>query len=90
MRQGQHAASTMLGVRSSFAAVPFFWSQHYDVAVNYAGHAESWDALDIEGDIARRDCLLRFKRGGKVIAVASIGRDKQNLEAELKMEMENT
>jgi apoptosis-inducing factor 3 len=86
MRQGQHAASIMLGERTAFAAVPFFWSQHYDVAVNYAGHAESWDALDIEGDIARRDCLLRFKRGGRVIAVASIGRDKANLEAELKME----
>ena len=40
----------------------------------------------IEGDIAARDCLLRFKRGGRVIAVASIGRDKANLEAESKME----
>ena len=86
MRQGQHAAGSMLGARAPFAAVPFFWSQHYDVAVNYAGHAENWDALIIEGDIASRDCLLRFKRGGRVIAVASIGRDKDNLEAELTTE----
>ena len=88
MRQGQHAAATMLGARAAFDAVPFFWSQHYDVAVNYAGHAESWDALDVEGDIAARDCLLRYKRGGRILAVASIGRDKQNLEAELRMERE--
>jgi len=88
-RQGQHAAGTMLGERKPFTAVPFFWSQHYDMTVNYIGHAESWDAIEIEGDIAKRDCLLRYKRGGKVIAVASIGRDKQSLEAELKMEMEN-
>ena len=86
MRQGQHAAATMLGDRAPFAAVPFFWSQHYEVAVNYAGHAESWDALEIEGDIAGRDCLLRYRRGGKLIAAASIGRDRENLEAELRME----
>ena len=42
--------------------------------------------LEIEGDIAKRDCLLRYKRGGRLFAVASIGRDKENLEAELKME----
>ena len=87
-RQGQHAAGVMLGDRRPFAAVPFFWSQHYDMTVNYIGHAESWDAIEIDGDIAKRDCLLRYKRGGKVIAVASIGRDKDNLEAELKMERE--
>jgi NADPH-dependent 2,4-dienoyl-CoA reductase/sulfur reductase-like enzyme/nitrite reductase/ring-hydroxylating ferredoxin subunit len=87
-RQGQHAAGTMLGNRKPFIAVPFFWSQHYDMAVNYIGHAENWDAIEIEGDIAKRDCLLRYKRGGKVIAVASIGRDRQSLEAELKMERE--
>jgi len=86
MRQGQHAAATMLGERAPFTAVPFFWSQHYDMAVNYAGHAESWDAVEIEGEIAKRDCLVRYKRGGKVMAAASIGRDRDNLEAELRME----
>ena len=88
MRQGQHAASVMLGERAPFTAVPFFWSQHYDVAVNYSGHAEGWDALQIEGDIAERDCLLSYKRGGKTLAVASIGRDKANLDEELKLESE--
>ena len=85
-RQGQRAAGIMLGDRRPFTAVPFFWSQHYDMTVNYIGHAESWDATEIEGDIAKRDCLVRYKRGGRVIAVASIGRDRENLEAELKME----
>ncbi|TIU77037.1 MAG: pyridine nucleotide-disulfide oxidoreductase, partial [Mesorhizobium sp.] len=42
-RQGRTAALNMLGHREKFAAVPFFWSQHYDVPINYVGHAERWD-----------------------------------------------
>jgi len=85
-RQGQAAALTMLGQRVKFTAVPFFWSQHYDVQINYVGHAEKWDELVVEGDIAARDRLLRFKRNGRLLAVASIFRDAENLKAELAME----
>ena len=55
-RQGQTAALNMLGHRETFTAVPFFWSQHYDIPINYVGHAETWDELAIEGDIAAKDC----------------------------------
>ena len=85
-RQGQAAALNMLGHRQRFAAIPFFWSQHYDVPINYVGHAETWDALTIEGDIAAKDCLLRYGRNGRVLAIASIYRDVDNLHAELAME----
>src|SRR3984885_4602047 len=85
-RQGQTAARNMLGQREPFDAVPFFWSQHYDVPINYVGHAEAWDEIAIDGDIAGRDCLLRYKSKGRVLAVASIYRDLENLKAELEME----
>jgi NADPH-dependent 2,4-dienoyl-CoA reductase/sulfur reductase-like enzyme/nitrite reductase/ring-hydroxylating ferredoxin subunit len=85
-RQGQTAARNMLGQREVFDAVPFFWSQHYDVPINYVGHAEKWDEIAVEGDIAGKDCLLRYKSGGRVLAVASIYRDLASLEAELAME----
>jgi NADPH-dependent 2,4-dienoyl-CoA reductase/sulfur reductase-like enzyme/nitrite reductase/ring-hydroxylating ferredoxin subunit len=85
-RQGQTAARNMLGQREVFDAVPFFWSQHYDVPINYVGHAEKWDEIAVDGDIAARDCLLRYKSGGRVLAVASIYRDPASLEAELAME----
>jgi apoptosis-inducing factor 3 len=85
-RQGQAAAVNMLGGREKFAAVPFFWSQHYDVQINYVGHAEKWDELVVEGDIAAKDCLLRFKRSARTLAVASIFRDVESLEAEVAME----
>jgi NADPH-dependent 2,4-dienoyl-CoA reductase/sulfur reductase-like enzyme/nitrite reductase/ring-hydroxylating ferredoxin subunit len=85
-RQGQTAARNMLGQREVFDAVPFFWSQHYDVPINYVGHAEKWDEIAIDGDIAAKDCLLQYKSGGRVLAVASIYRDLASLEAELAME----
>ena len=85
-RQGQVAALNMLGRREEFDAVPFFWSQHYDVPINYVGHAESWDELAIEGDIAARDCLVRYRRNGRDLAVATIYRDVASLQAELAME----
>ena len=85
-RQGQAAALNMMGRREKFTAVPFFWSQHYDVPINYVGHAEKWDELTIDGSIAGKDCLLHYKRNGRVLAVASIYRDVESLEAELTME----
>ena len=78
-RQGQTAARNMLGQREVFDAVPFFWSQHYDVPINYVGHAEKWDEIAVDGDIAAKDCLLRYKSGGRVLAVASIYRDLASL-----------
>jgi NADPH-dependent 2,4-dienoyl-CoA reductase/sulfur reductase-like enzyme/nitrite reductase/ring-hydroxylating ferredoxin subunit len=85
-RQGQIAAHNMLGLKRKFDAVPFFWSQHYDVPVNYVGHAEKWDEIAVEGDIAGRDCLLHYRSKGRDLAVASIYRDQASLEVEARME----
>jgi NADPH-dependent 2,4-dienoyl-CoA reductase/sulfur reductase-like enzyme/nitrite reductase/ring-hydroxylating ferredoxin subunit len=85
-RQGQTAARNMLGQRQGFSDVPFFWSQHYDVPIAYIGHAQKWDDIEIQGDIMQRDCLVRYRRQGKVLAVASIYRDLDNLREEAAME----
>ena len=85
-RQGQVAALNMLGRRRPFDAVPFFWSQHYDVAINYVGHAETWDAIDVAGSLADHDCTLTYIRGGRTLAVVTVGRERASLQAELAME----
>jgi NADPH-dependent 2,4-dienoyl-CoA reductase/sulfur reductase-like enzyme/nitrite reductase/ring-hydroxylating ferredoxin subunit len=85
-RQGQCAAHNMLGDRKAFAAVPFFWSQHYDVTINYVGHAERWDSADLDGALESHDCTVTYRRGGLTLAVATIARDRQSLQAELDLE----
>jgi NADPH-dependent 2,4-dienoyl-CoA reductase/sulfur reductase-like enzyme/nitrite reductase/ring-hydroxylating ferredoxin subunit len=87
-RQGQIAALNMLGQQQKFDAVPFFWSQHYDVPINYVGHAGKWDEIVVDGDIKAKDCTLQYKSDGKVLATASIYRDVESLEAEVRMERE--
>jgi NADPH-dependent 2,4-dienoyl-CoA reductase/sulfur reductase-like enzyme len=85
-RQGKAAALNILGQGVAFDAVPFFWSQHYDVPINYVGHAERWDRIDVDGDIGTKDCAVRFRRGEQSVAIATIYRDRESLEAEVQME----
>jgi len=85
-RQGQVAARNMLGYRERFDAVPFFWSQHYDVTINYVGHAERWDAVQIDGALESHDCSVTYTLGDRRLAVATIGRDGESLQAELAIE----
>ena len=85
-RQGQVAARNMLGGRERFDAVPFFWSQHYDITIAYVGHAEAWDAVDVRGSLAGHDATVVYRKAGKVLAVATVFRDGLSLEAEEAME----
>jgi NADPH-dependent 2,4-dienoyl-CoA reductase/sulfur reductase-like enzyme len=85
-RQGQTAARNMLGQRERYTAVPFFWSQHYDVSIDYVGHAASWDAIEQDGDIGAHDAALRFCKAGRTLAVVTIFRGRESLAAELAME----
>jgi len=85
-RQGQVAARNMLGRREKFAAVPFFWTQQYDVAIKYVGHAESWDDVEFTGNLDARDCAVAYKQAGRTLAVATISRDLYSLRIEAEME----
>jgi len=85
-RQGQAVGRTLAGDRAPFRDVPFFWSAHYDVSINYVGHAERWDAIEIDGSLERRDAIVRYRENRALRAVASVFRDRESLQAELAME----
>jgi hypothetical protein len=76
----------MLGRRERYATVPFFWSQHYDVSIDYVGHAATWDEITQDGDVSAHDAALRFRKAGRTLALATIFRGRESLLAEAAME----
>ena len=50
----------------------------------------SWDELAIEGDIAGKDCLVRFRKMAALLAAVTTFRDVESLQAELAMEQAAT
>jgi len=89
-RQGQTAARNMLGKREKFDAVPFFWSAHYDVGINYVGHAGTWDRIEVEGSFDGHNAAVRFISGEKTLALATIYRDQESLQFERLLERRAT
>lgn len=87
-RQGQAAARNMLGRAEPFVDVPFFWTRQFDMGVSYVGHATTWDHVDVDGDPENGDVAFRYQQDGKVVALATVGRDRESLRQELSMEMQ--
>jgi len=84
--QGRTAARNMLGRKERFDAVPFFWSQHYDAAISYVGHASAWDRTELSGDPSAGDCSVTYFKGERKLAVATLFRDLESLRAEVAFE----
>jgi NADPH-dependent 2,4-dienoyl-CoA reductase/sulfur reductase-like enzyme/nitrite reductase/ring-hydroxylating ferredoxin subunit len=85
-RQGQTAARNMLGARERFDAAPFFWTQQHDLQLSYVGHAAKWDRVEVEGDLAAKDCTVTYRQGNRKLAVLTIARDHDSLAAEIELE----
>src|SRR5438270_11452733 len=85
-RQGQTAARNILGAQEAFNLPPFFWSNHFDLHIHYVGHGGGDDRSTVSGNIKAKDASVIFCQGDKLAAVASIGRDLENLKAELALE----
>jgi len=85
-RQGQTAARNILGKRERFDAVPFFWTDQYDLTLVFIGHAERWDKVELQGQLGARDCAIAYQLGGRKIAAAFIHRDIEALRTEVELE----
>ncbi|MGE5563393.1 MAG: FAD-dependent oxidoreductase [Bacillota bacterium] len=85
-RQGQVAAANMLGHRKRFDSAPFFWTEQYGVPLRYVGRGSGWDAVTVEGTLDSGSLAARYFVGGDHCATATIGRDRENLEDELRLE----
>jgi NADPH-dependent 2,4-dienoyl-CoA reductase/sulfur reductase-like enzyme/nitrite reductase/ring-hydroxylating ferredoxin subunit len=85
-RHGQTAARNILGAHEPFKLPPFFWSNHFDLHIHYVGHASGDDRPIVSGNLKAKEASVIFRDGDKLTAVASVGRDVENLTAELALE----
>lgn len=85
-RQGELAAANMLGLSLQFDSAPFFWTEQYGVSIRYVGHASDWDEARVDGDITTDRWLVRYYQRGKHLASASINRNRESLEDEIRIE----
>jgi apoptosis-inducing factor 3 len=82
-RLAQRAARNMVGAEHlGLTDIPFFWSWHYDLKINYVGHATDFDEVVIDGSVPDRDATIGYLKGGRVLAVATLGRALASLRAE--------
>ena len=88
-RQGQTAARNILGADEAFNLPPFFWSNHFDLHIHYVGHGGGDDRSTVSGNVKAKDASVIFRADENVTAVASIGRDVENLKAEVALERGN-
>ena len=56
------------------------------MVINYVGHAEKWDRIEIDGELDARGCAVTYKKSNRTLAVTTISRDLQSLEIEAAME----
>jgi 3-phenylpropionate/trans-cinnamate dioxygenase ferredoxin reductase subunit len=68
LHQGPVAARNMLGEECAYSRVPYFFSDQYDVGMEYAGYAPTWDEVVVRGDAASRELVAFWLRDGRLLA----------------------
>ena len=68
LNQGQAAARNMLGKDTAYTKLPYFYSDQYDLGMEYNGYASDWDRVVVRGDLAAREFLAFWLKDGRVLA----------------------
>jgi len=75
IRHGEAAAHAMLGREEPYRDVHWFWSDQYDVNLQYSGFHTEWDDLVVRGSIDQRDFAAFYLKESRIQAVVTVGRE---------------
>jgi 3-phenylpropionate/trans-cinnamate dioxygenase ferredoxin reductase subunit len=76
MQQGAAAARSMLGKGKPYDAIHWFWSDQYDVNLQYAGYHHAWDQIVVRGPLEARTFIAFYLTQGHIDAVVALNRGK--------------
>ena len=74
--QGIAAAKNILGQRQPYAEVPWFWSDQYEINMQYVGHASSWDEVLLRGSVPERQFSAFYLKGSRLRAAMCVNRQR--------------
>lgn len=77
LRQPEAAARAMLGRPAPYAPVPYFWSDQYDLKLQYVGYARRWDQLVTRGRLDDGTLAAFYLAGGRIAAALSVNRPRE-------------
>jgi 3-phenylpropionate/trans-cinnamate dioxygenase ferredoxin reductase subunit len=72
LHQGPAAARAMLGRDEPYDHVPYFFSDQYDVGMEYSGYAPRWDRVVFRGDPAGREFIAFWLQGDRLLAAMNV------------------
>jgi 3-phenylpropionate/trans-cinnamate dioxygenase ferredoxin reductase subunit len=76
LKQGAAAARSMLDRGQPYSEVHWFWSDQYDVNVQYAGHHTTWDPLVVRGSLEAHNAIAFYMNGGRIDGAVALNRSK--------------
>jgi apoptosis-inducing factor 3 len=85
-QHGRAAAADIAGRGEPFAGVPFFWTQHFDLELGYAGAGQGWTEVIMTGDPAQRQFTAFYADGDRLLAACGTQRDETGAFVELMRE----
>jgi 3-phenylpropionate/trans-cinnamate dioxygenase ferredoxin reductase subunit len=68
LNQGPVAAKNMLGIPTPYKRIPYFFSDQYDVGMEYSGYATEWDEVVFRGDPVSREFIAFWLKDGRLAA----------------------
>jgi len=68
LHQGPTAARNMLGLDTTYDRLPYFYSDQYDLGMEYTGYAPTWDKVVFRGDPGTRQFIAFWMSNGRVVA----------------------
>jgi 3-phenylpropionate/trans-cinnamate dioxygenase ferredoxin reductase subunit len=76
LKQGPAAARSMMGKGEPYDDIPWFWSDQYDLNLQYAGFHTEWDELVVRGNMEERNFVAFYRKDSRVLATVAINRGR--------------
>jgi 3-phenylpropionate/trans-cinnamate dioxygenase ferredoxin reductase subunit len=68
LHHGPVAARNMLGQGEAYDRIPYFFSDQYEIGMEYSGHAADWDEVVFRGDVAAREFIAFWLKDERLVA----------------------